>query len=141
MRERVIYTLEVDDDVSEHTRSMSNDPKPTLFRPGIGKRGMTELHYAAYCGDLHELTRCLDAGMDPNVTDQYRGYTATPWLADMAATGGPRLAMLRALVAHGADLNLKSGTDATALSLTREAGSKCGDALAAELLALGANPE
>ena len=96
---------------------MTDDAKPTLFRPGVGKRGMTELHYAAYCGDFDELTRCLGAGMDPNVTDQYRGYTATHWLADMAATGGPRVEMLRALAAHGADLNLKSATDATALSL------------------------
>ena len=120
---------------------MTDETKPTLFRPGIGKRGMTGLHYAAYCGDLHELTRCLHAGMDPNVTDGYRGYTAAHWLADMAATGGPRVEMLRALAAHSADLNLRSATGATALSLASDAGSECGDKLAGELIMLGATPE
>ena len=118
-----------------------SDEMPVLFSPGPGKRGMTELHYAAYCGDYDELTRCLDAGMNPNITDQHRGYTATHWLADMAATDGPRIEMLRALAAHGADLNIKSATEATAISLARDAGSKCGDELAAELITLGANPE
>ena len=121
--------------------NMNDDAMPTLFRPGIGKRGMTELHYAAYCGDFEALNRCLDAGMDPNVTDQYRGYTALHWLADMAATHGPRLEMLRALVSRGANINCKSATDATALSLARDAGSVCGEELAAELLRLGANSE
>src|SRR5438876_283642 len=41
-----------------------DDSKPKLFRPGIGKRGMTEVHYAAYCGDLSALLRSLHARMD-----------------------------------------------------------------------------
>jgi hypothetical protein len=61
-----------------------SDDKPHLFSPGVGKRGMTELHYAAYCGNQTELNRCLIAGMDPNKKDTYRGYTAVLWLADMA---------------------------------------------------------
>ena len=120
---------------------MTDDAKPTLFSPGVGKRGMTQLHFDAYCGNLEGLIWCLENGFEVNATDNYRGYTATHWLADMAAAGGPRVEMLRALVAHGADLNLKSSSDATAFSLARDAGSDCGDELAAELIKLGANPE
>lgn len=95
------------------------DSKPTLFRPGPGKRGMTDLHYAAYCGDLDALLRSLEAGLAVNATDTYRGYTPTHWLADMAATGGPRFEMLRALVRHGADINIKTQDGTTALMLAR----------------------
>jgi ankyrin repeat protein len=118
-----------------------DDSKPQLFHPGVGKRGMTELRYTACTGDLDGLTRCLNAGMDPNERDDNRGYTAVHWLADMAAADGPRVEMLHALVARGADINLKSATGKTALSLAREAGSKKGEELAAALLALGAKPE
>lgn len=55
---------------------------------------MTELHYAAYCGDLDALLYWLEAGLAVNATDTYRGYTPTHWLADMAAAGGPRVEML-----------------------------------------------
>ncbi|WP_042724212.1 ankyrin repeat domain-containing protein [Chthoniobacter flavus] len=102
---------------------------------------MTQLHYDACCGNLEGLVWCLDHGFDVNATDNYRGYTATHWLADMAAAGGPRVDMLKALVAHGADLNIKSADGQTALMLAHAAGSKGGDDLAAELLKLGANPE
>jgi len=117
--------------------SMDNS-KPTLFSPGVGKRGMTQLHYEAYCGNLEGLARCLESGLDVNATDTYRGYTPAHWLADMAATGGPRIEMLRALVKHGANINLKTPNGTTVLMLAREAGSAGGDALAAELIVLGA---
>lgn len=115
-----------------------SDSKPTLFSPGPGKRGMTDLHYAAYCGDLDGLLHWLEAGLAVNATDTYRGYTPTHWLADMAATGGPRVEMLRALVKHGADINIKTPDGTTALMLAREAGSDAGDELALELITHGA---
>jgi ankyrin repeat protein len=117
---------------------MGEPDKPVLFRPGVGKRGMTELHFAAYCGDLPELLRCLAAGQDANAIDTYRGYAAAHWLTDMAATGGPRVEMLRALVKHGADIRALTPDGTTPLMLARAAGSKLGDELAAELVALGA---
>ncbi len=110
----------------------------TLFSPGPGKRGMTELHYAAYCGDADALLHFLEAGLAVNARDTYRGYTPTHWLADMAAAGGPRVEMLRALVKHGADINIKTPNGMTALMLAREAGTAGGDALASELVVLGA---
>lgn len=99
---------------------------------------MTELHYAAYCGDLDALLHCLEVGLAVNAMDTYRGYTPTHWLADMAATDGPRVEMLRALVKHGADINIKTSDGTTALMLARAAGSDGGDELADELIALGA---
>jgi ankyrin repeat protein len=117
---------------------MTDSPKPSLFRPGIGKRGMTELHWAAYCGDPDGAQAALALGCQVNATDEYRGYTPLHWLADMAATGGDRLAVLDLLVRHGADLNTRSETDMTALSLARDAGSNAGDELADALVQLGA---
>lgn len=117
---------------------MATFRKPQLFTPAVGARGMTELHFAAYSGDLEGLVSALSAGLDPNAPDDYRGYTALHWLADMAATGGPRLEMLELLVAHGADLDRISATGQTAVSLARDAESSGGDALEAALIALGA---
>ena len=120
---------------------MRADDKPTLFRPGVGRRGMTELHYAAYGGDMNELAKQLDAGANPNATDDYRNYTALHWLTDMAATGGPRVQMLRRLVQDGANIHLVANTGQTALSLAQAAGSATGDQLASELLLMGASPD
>ena len=117
---------------------MANNNKPTLFSPGIGRRGITELHWAAYCGDQNELERQLTAGADPNLKDHYRGYAALHWLADMAAAGGPRVQMLRILVERGADVNLLADNGATALSLASQAGTATGEELASELLQFGA---
>jgi ankyrin repeat protein len=117
---------------------MSPENKPKLFSPGIGKGGMNELHYAAYCGCVDDLQQCLNAGFDPNAKDEYRGYTALHWLADMAATGGPRVEILKLLVSKGADINRVSDTDETAMSLAAAAASGCGDDLVLEFVALGA---
>jgi ankyrin repeat protein len=57
----------------------------------------------------------------------------------MAAVGGPRVEMLRTLVARGADINAPSADGTTPLLLAREAGSAGGDKLAQEILALGAS--
>jgi ankyrin repeat protein len=98
---------------------------------------MTALHYAAYCGDLNELRRQLDAGVDPNQKDDYRGYTAVHWLADMAATGGPRVQMLRLLMERGADTALVADNGATVMRLAGEAGSVTGEQLLEELSQIG----
>ncbi len=36
---------------------MNSEAKPILCSPGAGKHGMTELHYAAYCGDSTMLSQ------------------------------------------------------------------------------------
>jgi ankyrin repeat protein len=116
-----------------------SDEKPVLFSPAPGKGGMTELHFAAYCGNRDELVRCLKAGLDPNKKDEYREYTPLLWLADMAAVDGPRLEMLNILVAHGADIHERSRDGLSAVALARESGSDAGDELAEALLRLGAS--
>ena len=120
---------------------MADAGKPTLFSPGVGKRGMTQLHYDAYCGNLEGLLWCLENGLDVNATDTYRGYTPTHWLADMAAVAGPRVEMLRVLASHGADLNARTPDGTTPLMLARRArmpGTNGPEELTAELIALGA---
>jgi ankyrin repeat protein len=76
--------------------------------------------------------------MAVNAADGYRGYTPLPWLADMAAAGGPRVEILRALLNKGADVNLRSSDGSTPLTLAKAAGSEMGALIAAELVALGA---
>ena len=115
--------------------------KPELIHPQADQHGMTELHYAAYCGDDAELLRCLKAGFDPNKKDEYRGYTPLLWLADMAAVGGPRVEMLHMLVQYGADIHIVSVDGISAVTLARQAGTNGGDALAQALIAFGANEE
>ena len=117
---------------------MADADKPTLFSPGVGRGGMTQLHYDAYCGNLEGLVWCLENGSEVNATDTVYGYTPAHWLADMAAVDGPRIEMLRALVRHGADINIRTPDGTTPLMLARAAGSEGGDRLAAELLAFGA---
>ena len=116
----------------------SDDDRPRLFTPEAGKKGMTQLHYEAYSGDLDGLLRSLRSGADANAVDEYRGYAALHWVADMAATGGPRVEMLHALVEHGADINLKAATQESVIMLARAAGSDLGGRLVDELLKLGA---
>lgn len=116
---------------------MAEEDKPRLFSPGVGKRGMTQLHFDAYCGNLRGLHWCLENGMDPNATDNYRGYTAAHWVVDMANAGGdPRDEMLKVLADHGADLNIRTPDGTTPLMLARELGSA---KLASALIALGAH--
>ena len=97
---------------------MSDESLPKLYSPKFGERGITQLHYDAYCGNLPGLIWCLEHSMDPNAIAEYRGYTALHWLADMAAAGGDcRVEMLRTLVEHGADINLRSADGETALTI------------------------
>ena len=85
---------------------------------------MTELHFAAYCGDPDLLEKGLRAGLDPNAKDTYRGYTPLHWLTEMAAAGGPRVEMLQRLLDGGADATIRDNANETALDLAREAGTR-----------------
>jgi ankyrin repeat protein len=117
---------------------MGDNDKPRLFSPGIGKKGMTPAHFAAYCGDRNALIAALAERPDINLPDTYRGYTPLHWLCDMAAVDGPRVEMLGMLLGAGADVNLKSGDGMTPLALAMAAGSSTGDDLAIALREAGA---
>jgi ankyrin repeat protein len=118
---------------------MTSKKRHELITPSAGQRGMSDLHYAAYSGDSGALSQCLSAGMNPNDCDE-NGFGALHWLADMSATGGPRVEMFRELLSCGADTNLQSKDGTTPLMLACRAGSTCGDQLAVALLEAGANP-
>ena len=116
---------------------MDNEDKPILFRPAVGNKGMTELHYAAYCGDIDTLKECLANGMDPNQKDEYRKYTAAHWVTDMSAVYGPRLEMLKELINAGADLTIKAINGETVLSLAKDSTSELGNEIVNYLHSIG----
>ena len=79
--------------------------RPKLIHPAAGERGMTELHFAAYCQNLEDVKRCVKAGFDVNEKDD-GGWTPLVWCIDMAATGakGAAESIVDYLVEHGARL-------------------------------------
>jgi ankyrin repeat protein len=81
------------------------EEKPKLWSPKEGERGMTALHYAAYCQDLTRVVECVEGGFDVHQKDA-TGYTPLAWCVDMAATGdvGAAESIIDYLVAHGARL-------------------------------------
>jgi hypothetical protein len=74
---------------------MEENDIPRLFSPGVGKRGMTPAHFAAYCGDRNALIAALAQFPDINLRDTYRGYTPLHWLCDMALLGAQGLKCYR----------------------------------------------
>ncbi|WP_299489672.1 ankyrin repeat domain-containing protein [Acaryochloris sp. IP29b_bin.137] len=82
--------------------------KPRLWLPKVDERGITELHYAAYCQDLVAVRYWVGQGCDVNQkTDT--GWTPLVWCIDMAATGGVGVAesIVDYLIEHGAQLEYK----------------------------------
>lgn len=109
------------------------EKRPTLFSPAVGRKGMTTLHYAAYCGDLKALRACLESSNDIHEKDSYRGYNVAHWVADMSATSTHTREMLRLLIEHGIDLSVPSDNNETVLSLLKEEETKETDVLVDEL--------
>jgi hypothetical protein len=81
--------------------------KLQLWEPRPGEKGMTELHYAAYCGNLAAVEASIKAGLDVNARDE-SGYTPLHWVADMGCVGSAseRGGIVDALIAAGADVNV-----------------------------------
>src|SRR6478672_8320051 len=95
--------------------------RPRLFHPKAGSRGMDELQYAAYCGDVEGVRYWLADGADPKATDDF-GYTALHWNVRMAcAGGGDRVGIIHALVQAGADPNHRDNEGNTVLASALEA--------------------
>lgn len=83
----------------------------------------TELHSAAYHGDLQWLKSCLEAGLSVDAKDQ-NGYTPLHWAADMGLVDGDREEVVAALIQAGADINARLGDDGrTALMVACNAGN------------------
>jgi ankyrin repeat protein len=94
--------------------------RPKLFSPKPGSRGMDELQYAAYCGDLEAVQYWLAEGVDACAADDF-GWTALHWNGRMACTPGERNAIIEALVAAGADVNQRDRQGKTVLDNAVEA--------------------
>jgi ankyrin repeat protein len=95
--------------------------KPKLITPRSGERGMTDLHYAAYCQDLSGVRKCVEDGFDVNQKDD-AGYTPLAWCVDMAATGkvGAAESIVDYLVEHGATLEFSDERYSSLLELAQD---------------------
>src|SRR5580704_16119289 len=78
--------------------------KPTLVTPTAGQRGMTELHYAAYCNDADEVRAQLRRGAYVDVRDD-NGWTPLHWSIDMAQACDEPERVVSLLLAAGASAN------------------------------------
>jgi ankyrin repeat protein len=85
------------------------DAKPQYWSPKTGEKGMTELHYAAYCQDLAGIRYWIEQGLDVNQKDK-NGWTPLVWAIDMAATGafGTAEAIVDYLIEQGAELEFSN---------------------------------
>ncbi len=91
--------------------------KPKLIHPRTAKLGMNGLHFAAYSGDLPNISLELGNGISPNSRDD-QGYTPLHWLSDMAVNYPNRIELLDALLKAGCDINAQSSDGTTALMLS-----------------------
>jgi ankyrin repeat protein len=109
------------------------DTKPTLWSPAPGDKGMTELHYAAYCQDLSGVKACVENGLDVNRKDD-TGYTPLAWCIDMAATGaiGAAESIVDYLVKRGAKLEFSDARYADILAFA----NACDDRVAEHIAKL-----
>jgi ankyrin repeat protein len=92
--------------------------------PVLNDSGMTELLLAAYHGDPEWVAACIAGGLDPCARSK-NGYTALHWAVDMGCVGAPedRLAVVRILVAAGADVEALNGRGETVAETARQATS------------------
>jgi len=78
--------------------------KPVYIVPMAGKRGMTALHYAAYCNDPDAVREQLKSGVLVDVRDD-GGWTPLLWSIDMAQAWGEPERVVRLLLAAGVSAN------------------------------------
>jgi ankyrin repeat protein len=96
---------------------------------------MTELHYAAYCGDHDGVLAALRKGLDVNGRD-HGGWTPLHWVVDMGMVAGEREHIVATLVRAGADVNAHDRAGATPLMVACRAGN---GELVRQLVAAGAD--
>lgn len=96
--------------------SSASDPIPN-------DSGMTELHLAAYHGDLVWVENCLRGGLSVHSRDR-GGYTPLHWAADMGVVDGDREDVAAALIRAGSDVNARDGAGRTILNVARNGGNQ-----------------
>ena len=91
--------------------------------PVLNNHGMTELHLAAYHGELDWVENCIRGGLDVSARDG-GGYTPLHWAADMGMVNGEYEAISAALIEAGSDVNAVDGLGRTVLMLAMDAGNE-----------------
>ena len=80
--------------------------------------GETPLMLAARSGQVEAVTTLLDVETDVNAKETWNGQSALMW-----ATAEGHVSVVRALIAHGADIHARSNSGATALLFAARKGS------------------
>ncbi|MBS1805967.1 MAG: ankyrin repeat domain-containing protein [Acidobacteria bacterium] len=111
------------------------DPKPKYIVPAAGQRGMTELHYAAYCNDLDDVRTQLSMGVPVDMRDD-NGWTSLHWSIDMAQAWGEPEQVVSLLLKSGASAN---AVDNLGFSVLMMACGRNNEAIFEQLIAGGAN--
>lgn len=89
----------------------------------MNEQGLTELHLAAYDGELDWVQNCLRGGLDVHARDK-DGYTPLHWVADMGIVNGEREAIVAALIEAGADVNAKDFAGRSVLTVAKSVGNE-----------------
>jgi len=111
------------------------DSKPKYIVPAIGQRGMTELHYAAYCNDPDDVRAQLALGVPVDIQDN-NGWTPLHWSIDMAQAWGEPEQVVSLLLEAGASAN---AVDNSGFSVMMMACGRNNEAIFEQLIAGGAN--
>ena len=111
------------------------DSKPELIVPAAGQRGMTELHYAAYCNDPDDVRAQLSLGVPVDIRDD-NGWTPLHWSIDMAQAWGEPEQVISLLLKAGASAN---AVDNSGFSVMMMACGRNNQAILEQLIADGAN--
>jgi ankyrin repeat protein len=109
--------------------------KPKLIVPRPGQRGMTELHYAAYCNDPDAVRAQLQLGGPIDVRDD-NGWTPLHWSIDMAQAWGEPNQVVSLLLAAGASAN---SVDKIGVSALMMACGRNNEAILEQLIKAGAD--
>jgi ankyrin repeat protein len=109
--------------------------KPKLIVPRPGQRGMTELHYAAYCNDPDAVRAQVQLGGPIDVRDD-NGWTPLHWSIDMAQAWGEPNQVVSLLLAAGASAN---SVDKNGFSALMMACGRNNEAILEQLIEAGAN--
>ncbi len=115
----------------------SQDGKPTLIVPAAGQRGMTELHYAAYCNDADEIRAQLRMGVSADIKDD-NGWTPLHWSIDMSQAWGEPEQVVSLLLEAGASAN---AVDNSGFSVLMMACGRNNESVFEQLIRSGADVE
>lgn len=89
--------------------------------PILNEHGLTELHLAAYHGELEWVENCLQGGLSVHARDN-GGYTPLHWAADMGIVDGDREEIAALLIRSRADVNATDDSGRSVLNIAINAG-------------------